>query len=152
WLKSANLETSATTAIGSGPYMLADYQRGSYLLFKANPDYWGPNKPKIAEIKLIGRTEQTVRAAMLQAGEADLAFHVSPEMIKQVPRAIIEQTQEVPMFRINAEHPVMQDVRVRQAIAEGIDRPGMITSLFPGIAEPANGQVVRKGSVGWNPN
>jgi peptide/nickel transport system substrate-binding protein len=101
---------------------------------------------------LIGRTEQAVRAAMLQAGEADLAFHIAPEAVKQVPRGIIEQTQEVPMFRINAEHPVMQDVRVRQAVAEAIDRDGMINSLFPGIAVPANGQVVRPGSVGYNPN
>jgi peptide/nickel transport system substrate-binding protein len=152
WLKSASAEIQANAAVGSGPYVLAEYQRGSYLLFKSNPNYWGPNKPQIAEIKLIGRTEQAVRAAMLQAGEADLAFHIAPEALKQVPRGIIEQTQEVPMFRINAEHPVLQDVRVRQAIAEGIDRQGIIDTLFPGIAVPANGQVVRQGSVGWNPN
>jgi peptide/nickel transport system substrate-binding protein len=152
WLKTANLTTSATQAVGSGPYMLDSWQPGSGLLFKANPDYWGPNKPRIAEIKLLGRAEQVVRAAMLQAGEADLAFHIAPEAVKQVPRSIIEQTQEVPMFRINSEHPVLKDVRVRQAIAEATDRQGMIDTLFPGIAVPANGQVVRQGSVGWNPN
>ena len=52
WLKTANLETASTQAVGSGPYMLAEYQKGQLLLFKANPNYWGPNKPKIAEIKL----------------------------------------------------------------------------------------------------
>jgi peptide/nickel transport system substrate-binding protein len=151
-LKSASSEIQANAAVGSGPYLLAEYQRGSYLLFKANPNYWGPKKPKIAEIKLIGRTEQAVRAAMLQAGEADLAFHIAPEALKQVPRGIIEQTQKVPMFRINSEHPVLKDVRVRQAIAEATDRQGMIDTLFPGIAVPVNGQVVRQSWVGYNPN
>ena len=78
WLKTANLEAASTQAVGSGPYILAEYQTGSHMLFKANLDYWGPNKPKLAEIKLLGRSEQQVRAAMLQAGEADLAFHIAP--------------------------------------------------------------------------
>ena len=152
WLKTANLETASTQAIGSGPYILAEWQKGSHLLFKANENYWGPNKPKLAEIKLVGRREQGVRSAMLQAGEAQLAFHIALDQANQVPRKIVEQTQESPMFRINHEHPVMKDVRVRQAVVYAIDTQGMINSLFPGIAVPLNGQVVRKGSVGWNPN
>jgi peptide/nickel transport system substrate-binding protein len=151
WLKTANLEISSTQAVGSGPWILAEYVKGSHLLFKANENYWGPNKPKVAEIKMLGRREQGVRASMLQAGEAHLAFHVALDQADQVPRKIVEQTQESPMFRINTEHPVLQDIRVRQAIVYSIDTQGMINSLFPGIAVPLNGQVVRQGSVGWNP-
>jgi peptide/nickel transport system substrate-binding protein len=153
WLKTANLETASTQAVGSGPYLLAEYIKGDHLLFKANPNYWGPNKPKIAEIKYVGRTEQSVRSAMLQTGEVDLAFNITLEQAQQAPRAIIEQTQESPVFRINPEHPVMQDVRVRQAIADAIDTQGMINALYPGgIGVPLHGQLVRQGTVGWNPN
>jgi peptide/nickel transport system substrate-binding protein len=153
WVKTASPETIATQAVGSGPYLLADYQKGQYLLFKANPNYWGPNKPKIAEIKYVGRSEPGVRAAMLQAGEADLAFNITLDQAKQAPRTIIEQTQESPIFRINGEHPVLKDVRVRQAIAEAIDTQGMINSLYPGgIGVPLQGQLVRQGTLGWNPN
>jgi peptide/nickel transport system substrate-binding protein len=151
WLKSANLETSSTTAVGSGPYQLAEWAKGSHLLFKANENYWGPNKAKLAEIKLVGRREQNVRSAMLLANEAHLAFHIALDQVKQVPRGIIEQTQETVMFRLNHEHPVLKDVRVRQAIATSIDTKGMMEALFPGISEPVS-QLVRKGSVGWNPN
>jgi peptide/nickel transport system substrate-binding protein len=152
WVKSASPETLATQAVGSGPYLLAEYQKGQYLLFKANDNYWGPNKPRIAEIKYVGRSEPAVRAAMVQAGEADLAFNVALDQAKQDPRAIIEQTQESPIFRINWEHPVLKDVRVRQAIAEAIDTQGLINSLYPGgIGVPLNGQLVRQGTLGWNP-
>jgi peptide/nickel transport system substrate-binding protein len=152
WLKNASLEELATHAIGSGPYLLEDYQKGQYLLVKANENYWGP-KPSIAEIKLIGRSEQTVRSSMVQTGEADLAFNIAPDTINQMPRTVIEHTQELPMFRINWQHPVMKDIRVRQAIAEAIDVPGMIKALYPnGLAEQANGQLVRPGNVGYDPN
>ena len=151
WLKSSNLETSSTTAVGSGPYMLAEWQKGNGLLFKANPDYWGPNKPKLAEVKLVGRREQNVRSAMLQAGEAHLAFHIALDQVDQVPRRIVEATQETVIFRLNPEHPVLKEVRARQAVVYSIDTKGMMEALFPGIAEPVS-QLVRKGSVGWNPN
>jgi peptide/nickel transport system substrate-binding protein len=130
---------------------LADYQKGQYLLFKANPTYWGPVKPKIAEVKLIGRGEQAVRGAMLQAGEADLVFQLSPEQGKQVPQAIIEQPQDATIVRINHEHPVLQDIRVRQAIVEAIDTKGIIDTLYSGIGEQLQGQVLRQGAVGWSP-
>jgi peptide/nickel transport system substrate-binding protein len=153
WVRTASAEAAATQAVGSGPYLLAEYQKGQYLLFKANPDYWGPNKPRIAEIKLVGRNEQAVRAAMLLAGEADLAFHIALDDAKKAPQTIIEQSQESPMFNVNTELPVFKDIRVRQAVAEAVDVPGMINALYPGgVAVPLNGQIVRQGTLGWNPN
>jgi peptide/nickel transport system substrate-binding protein len=151
WLKTSNLETSSTTAVGSGPYILAEWTKGNGLLFKANENYWGPTKPKLAEVKLVGRREQNVRSSMLLANEAHLAFHIALDQVQQVPRSIIEKTQETVIFRFNPEHPVMKDVRVRQAIAYSIDTKGMMEALFPGLAEPVS-MLVRKGSVGWNPN
>jgi peptide/nickel transport system substrate-binding protein len=151
WLKTSNLETTSTMAVGSGPYMLAEWQKGNGLVFRANESYWGPNKPQVAEVKLVGRREQNVRSAMLQAGEANLAFHIALDQVQNVPRSIIEQTQETVIFRLNHEHPVLKDIRVRQAIVSAIDTRGMMEALFPGIAEPVS-QLVRKGSVGWNPS
>jgi peptide/nickel transport system substrate-binding protein len=153
WVRPASTEEAATQAVGSGPYMLTEYVKGQHLLFKANPNYWGPKKPQIAEIKLVGRQEQAVRAAMLMAGEADLAFHVALDDAKKAPQSIIEQSQESPMFNVNTELPMFKDVRVRQAVAEAVDVPGIINALYPGgIAVQLNGQIVREGTLGWNPN
>ena len=132
WLKSASPEVRATQAVGSAPYILAEFVKGQHLIFKANPTYWGPNKAKIAEIKMVFRTEQSVRGAMLLAGEADLAYNIPAEQLDQVPRGIIEQSQESPMFRINTEHPVMKDIRVRQAIAYAVDTARDGQSALPG--------------------
>ena len=94
-LPACNFDASLNAAVGSGPYKLAEYTRGSHFLLKANPDYWGANKPTIAEIKIVFRNEATVRGSMLQAGEVQLAILLNPEQAKQLPASQIEVTGEV---------------------------------------------------------
>jgi peptide/nickel transport system substrate-binding protein len=89
---------------------------------------------------------------MIQAGEVQLATLLTPEAAKQMPASLIELTGESVGLKINTEHPVLKDLRVRQAINMGFDRKGMIDSLYGDVAEPLNGQLVRKTSLGWNPN
>ena len=79
WLATMPNDASITQAVGSGPYKLVEYVKGDHFLLKANPDYWGPNKPTIAEIKIVFRNEAAVRASMLQAGEVQLATLLTPE-------------------------------------------------------------------------
>jgi peptide/nickel transport system substrate-binding protein len=89
---------------------------------------------------------------MLQAGEVQLATLLTPEQAKQLPGSVIELTGESVGLRINTEHPVLKDLRVRQAINMAFDRKSMIDSLYGEVAEPLNGMLVRKSSLGWNPN
>ena len=152
WLASVPTDASLTTLIGSGPYKLAEYTKGSHFLLKANEEYWGPNKPKIAEIKIIFRNEAAVRAAMIQAGEVQVATLLTPEAARALPAHVVELTGEVPHIRINTEHPVLKDLRVRQALNMAFDRKSMIDSLFGDVAEPLYGHTVRRSSTGWNPN
>ena len=99
WLASHAQRRSITQAVGSGPYKLAEYVKGDHFLLKANEDYWGPNKPKIAEIKIIFRNEAAVRASMVQAGEVQLATLLTPEAAKALPAHVVELTGEA------ARHP-----------------------------------------------
>jgi peptide/nickel transport system substrate-binding protein len=152
WLKSTSEDQMGITAIGTGPYSLAEWQRGSQILLKANPDYWGSHKPSIAEVKIIPRKEASVRASMVQAGEAHLAFSIPPEQAKQMPKSVVEKTTEMVGIRLNTEHPTLKDIRVRQAIAYSIDTNALMEAFYPGFATPANGQMVRQASFGSNPN
>ena len=152
WLASMPTDSSPTQAVGNGPYKLVECTRGSHFLLKANENYWGPNKPTIAEIKIIFRNEAAVRASMIQAGEVQLATLLTPEAAKALPSSVIELTGESVGIKINTEHPVLKDLRVRQAINMAFDRKSMIDTLYGEVAEPLNGMMVRKTSFGWNPN
>ncbi len=63
--------------VGSGPFMLKEWQTGDRLAFEVNPHYWGP-KPKLRRIVYRPVPEASVRAAMLITGEADLAVKIGP--------------------------------------------------------------------------
>jgi peptide/nickel transport system substrate-binding protein len=152
WLATMPTDASITQAVGSGPYQLVEFAKGSHFLLKANESYWGPNKPTIGEIKILFRNEAAVRASMVQAGEVQLATLLTPEAAKALPAYVVEQTGEAAGIRINPEHPVLKDLRVRQAINMAFDRKSMIDALYSDVAEPLNGQLVRKTSMGWNPN
>jgi peptide/nickel transport system substrate-binding protein len=89
---------------------------------------------------------------MIQAGEVQLATLLTPEDAKKAPASLIELTGESVGIRINPEHPVLKDVRVRQALNLSVDRKSMIEALYGEVAEPLNGQMVRKSSLGFNPN
>ena len=138
-------------AVGSGAYTLAEYNHGNYILLKANEDYWGSPKPTIAEIKIVARNEAAVRASMLQAGEIQLAYLLTPEQAKQAPASQLQVTGESVGIRINTEHPLLKDLRVRQAMNLAIDRKGIIDGLFGSIAEPLNGQYGPEEFVGLQP-
>jgi peptide/nickel transport system substrate-binding protein len=152
WLAGTPKDGGITEAVGSGPYKLIEYVRSDHFLLQANPDYAGPKKPTINEIKIVFRNEAVVRSGMLQAGEVQLATLLTPEDAKKMPASLIELTGESVGLRINPEHPVLKDVRVRQALNMSIDRKSMIEALFPDIGEPLNGQMVRKSSLGYNSN
>jgi peptide/nickel transport system substrate-binding protein len=152
WLRTIPKDGATTEAIGTGPYKLAEYQRASHFLLRANEDYWGPTKPTIGEIRIVFRNEEAVRASMLRAGEVQLATLVTPEDAKQLPGMFVEQTGESVGLRINTAHPILKDVRVRQALNLSIDRDTMIKTLYADVGEHLNGQMVRKSSLGWNPN
>lgn len=151
WLKSVDAQKRTVTAVGSGPYTLVEWQQGSHILLRANEKYWGPKKATINEIKILGRKEAAVRASMAQTGEATLAYQIPAEQRQQMPQVILEPTMESPSVRINPQHPVLKDVRVRQAIVYAVDTKGIIEALYPGgVAVPLKGQLIRKGSVGYN--
>jgi peptide/nickel transport system substrate-binding protein len=152
WLANSPKDASILQAVGSGPYKLVEYNKASHFLLKANEEYWSTPKPTIGEIKIVFRNEAVVRAGMLQAGEVQLATLLTSEEAKQLPGYLVELTGEAVGIRINTEHPILKDVRVRQAINMSIDRKGIIDALYGDVAEPLNGMMVRKSSVGWNPN
>jgi peptide/nickel transport system substrate-binding protein len=93
-----------------------------------------------------------VRSSMLQAGEVQLATLLTLDDAKKLPAYFIELTGEAVGLRINTEHDLLKDLRVRQAINMSIDRKGMMDALYPEIAEGLNGMMVRKSSVGFNSN
>lgn len=149
-------ETYESNPVGTGPYKLKEWSRGQYVDIVANEDWWGRDDPAaaygsnelITEARFIFRSESTVRAALLDTGEADFARFLNPEDCENAPQCEGTPTTETVIFRMDTVNPLLSDIRVRQAIAFAIDKSAIMNDIMGG-GELAN-QIVSSSALGHN--
>jgi peptide/nickel transport system substrate-binding protein len=92
WSEVADPNT-AESPMGSGPYMLAEYQTDQYYRLTENPDFWGP-APAFDEIIAPVISDQTATFQALQVGEIDAAARtVLPELVERFQGGDLEVVQ-----------------------------------------------------------
>jgi peptide/nickel transport system substrate-binding protein len=70
-------------AVGTGPYLLAEYKTGQFVRLKQNPNYWGTKAaPQEIIIQFFGTNDTMVQA--LKAGEIDYAREISKDLFNQL--------------------------------------------------------------------
>ncbi len=136
--------------VGCGPFVLAEWQSGSFARFVANEKYW-LGRPKIDEIFIRFVPDDASQVAALKAGDGDLGTFIA---YSDIPTLEAAGVQMVTVFSGYNEglyfylgyagegqpprgHPALQDVRVRQAIALATNREGLCKDLLLGLTKPA---------------
>src|SRR6185436_5556016 len=77
-LKSQSLDVKITTPIGTGPYKFVSRAQGKEIKLTRFDGYWG--KPAAAkDVTYVYRIEPSVRASMIQTGEAQVAIAIAKE-------------------------------------------------------------------------
>ena len=147
-----------TKPIGTGPYRFVEWVKGQHISITANPDWWGNKAGKdaygtvtIKDADYIFRGESAVRASMAKNGEVQFARFLAPEECKTTPVCVAAPSVETIFLRLDTMHPAMKDIRVRQAIANAIDKQGVVDKLFGGGGRPAS-QLVGPSATGYNPD
>jgi ABC-type transport system substrate-binding protein len=128
--------------IGTGPYMVTEWDRGNQIVYTRFDDYWGT--PAIAQTAVLKwLTEGAARLQELQAGTADFASNLNPadyETVMSDPNLQIVYQENPNVFYIGMTNtfPPFDDVRVRQAVAMGIDRQRIVDNFYPAGSEVAD--------------
>ena len=102
----------------------------------------------IKDVQYVWRPESTVRAAQVTAGEAQIARFLAPEDCETTPVCLESLSVETIFLRLDTMHPVMGDIRVREAIGLAVDRESLAEQIFGG-GEVAT-QLVGPSAVGYN--
>lgn len=138
----ANKETLLSAPVGTGPYQLESWNRGESIILRRFEDYWGD--PAIAETAVIRwATEGAARLLELQSGTVDMITNVSPDDFATVeadPNLQLLHDENPNIFYLgmaNTFEP-FNDVRVRRAIAMGIDRQRIVDNFYPEGSEVAS--------------
>lgn len=121
--------------VGTGPYMLSNWDKGNEIVMTRFEDYWGD---PAEEGTLIFRwnPEAAARLVELQAGEADGIDNVGPfdfEIVENDPNLTLYERPGTNVFYVGINNTVepFNDVRVRQAVAYAIDRQRIVDNYYP---------------------
>lgn len=136
--------------VGSGRYILKQWDRGQQVIFEANPDYYG-EAPKMRKVTVLFMEEDAAFAAVM-AGQADIAYTAASYSDQTVPgyELLAFDTVDNRGFNLPAipagsvseqgvplGNDFTSDVLVRRAINIGIDRDEMIEHVLNGYGSPA---------------
>jgi peptide/nickel transport system substrate-binding protein len=146
--------TDATQPVGTGPFVLAAWAKGSSVTLNKWPGY--RNAPAIALNKVTMRfiSDPSAQVASLLSGDVDafprVAAARSLAQFKSDPRfvVLVGGSKAKTIVAINNKKKPFDDVRVRRAILAAIDRKAMIEGAVDGFGVPI-GSFYTPGSPGY---
>ena len=139
--------------IGSGRYMLEQWDHGQQVILKANPDYYG-DAPKIERVVVVFMEEDASLAAA-RSGQVDVAYTVATYADQQptgydllncasvdsrgisLPTIAAGATKKQTGEEYPAGNDVTQDLALRRAINYGVNRQTLIDNVLNGYGEVA---------------
>jgi len=127
--------------IGTGPFEFVSWKRNDRLTLKRYEDYWG-EKAKIDELIIRPIADNAARLQALQTGEIQGYDLVEPQDIETIEGDENLQVFDRPAFNVayvgfNISLPPLDNQKVRQAVAHGLDRQAVVDNFYAGRAELA---------------
>ncbi len=129
--------------VGSGPFVLTEWVRGSHMVMERNPYYWqtdadGVQLPYLDSVRFEIIPEDATRILKLQAGELDVAEFIPLSRVSEleadanVNMELFPSTKvsdilmnNRPEFADGTANP-LSDVRVRQALNYAVNKDALI--------------------------
>ncbi|ACB96148.1 ABC transporter substrate-binding protein [Beijerinckia indica] len=130
--------------IGSGPFLLKEWVKGSHILLARNPAYWDAPKPYLDRIIFRFVSDPAARAAVLEAGEGDIGPNAVAfsdlERFEALPQFTVDTTVfayggPLQQLILNLDNDYLKNLKVRQAIAHAIDLEQLNAIVFYGYGQ-----------------
>ena len=146
------------TTIGTGPFLLESYEPNVKTIFKRNPDYFRQGLPYIDGVEWLVVQDESTGLAMYRTGQLDTGpggnWAVRQEDLEALKKSHPNLRYQ-DMLAINSttiwmrtDQPPFNDVRVRRAISQAIERQALIEAVYlRGEPSPAIGRGLAQWSL-----
>jgi len=147
-------DSSLDVLLGSGPYIIGDFEPNRYISFQRNPDYWGRDLPfnkgrhNLDEIRYEYFSDADVVFQAFKAGEIsfyregnagkwDTEYNFPAALSGEITKSIIPHKRPAGIsgFVMNTRHPRFADIRVRDALIHAFNYE-FINQTVNGYAQP----------------
>lgn len=143
--------------IGTGPFVLWQWQPGQDMTFRANPDCWS-GAPRCEGVNLLFMTEPEDIRAVFEKGEMDILdldevgnaaeFYIHGDIYQNRLHAV--QRIGITYIALNASAEPLNDARVRKALQLALNRSMLLDAVYSGRGALENG-IFPHGLYGYNP-
>jgi peptide/nickel transport system substrate-binding protein len=128
------------TAIGSGPFKLAEWVPDNFMRFEANKDYYVSGQPYLDGIRINVVPDESGLTAALRTKAADMAIITDAKVARTIRSESGITLSAKPslsynLLFVNTKRKPLDNLKVRQAIAYAIDRKAIIDAVAFGEGE-----------------
>ncbi|MBS1878145.1 MAG: ABC transporter substrate-binding protein [Actinobacteria bacterium] len=124
--------------ISAGPYKLTSWGGGNTAVFETNPNYAG-SPAVISKLTMSTIPDPNTRLSQVSSGQLQLAYALPPNLIPQINSPAVKQVQQLyglDMMSMQTKKGPLDELGVRQAISEAINRQQLSEIVWGGEAEP----------------
>jgi len=151
----ASFPNDQMPVVGSGPFVLTEYEPERYVTLEANPRFWR-GAPEVSRLQFVQFKNSDAAVQALRKGDIDVVQKLTPaqfnalsgqedvERVKGQGRRFYEiilnpGATDSENRSIGSGHPALRDVRVRQAIDHAIDRKTLVDRVLGGYGQIGSG-------------
>lgn len=148
--------------VGTGPFKFSEYSVNDTVRLVRNENYFKAGLPYLDEVIYRVIPEQNTQLLALEEGEVDFIWGVPGGEVER-----LSTDENIRLYNVNSgpgggfcimtvsfnlEHEVLQDLRVRQAIAHAIDREQILEQVIFGQGRVATGPIYSQMTFAYTPD
>ncbi len=147
--------------IGTGPWIVKEWVRGSHVEYARNPAYWDAGKPYLDRLFIRWWRDPASRSAAFEAGELDLGISnptPAPDIDRlgktgkfKVTTKGYETASWCSTIEFNQRREVMKRREVRQALLQAIDPQFIVDTVYYGRGKPGTSPIHSNNPIFYNP-
>ncbi|HZD21805.1 MAG TPA: ABC transporter substrate-binding protein, partial [Acidimicrobiia bacterium] len=140
-LTESAIDTIENQPIGTGPFEFVSWTVGDNIVLKRSDTYWG-DEPPLEQVTFRYINDPNALNSAMLAEDIDIIAGVSaPELLEEFlndDRFDVLQglTYGEIVHSLNGRNPPLDDVRVRQAITQAIDKQAIVDLAYSGFGVP----------------
>lgn len=147
--------------IGTGPFVVSEWASGDHISLKRNPHYRDAEKPYLDSLNFLIVPSRDAGLARIKTGEIDVLWDLTESSVPQfqssaevkititpsinVERLIVNLSDPAPDADKSKPHPILSELKVRQALQLATDYKTIIAKLYQGQALPTGSAI----HMGW---
>jgi peptide/nickel transport system substrate-binding protein len=142
-----SVDSNATKPVGTGPYQLSAWAKGSSVTLTKWDGYRNAAAIKMKKVTFRFISDPAAQVAALLAGDVDAFPRVTPRSVPQFKtnakfQVVVSGSRAKTILAINNKKKPLDDVRVRRAICAAIDRKAVIEGAGDGYGAPIGSHYV----------